>query len=227
MNFGTIARRSAGTSAAIAALLVLASAANADVTPVFSTACSDPTLSQPFLSWHDSTCYALAPGEASDNFSGDGWTLSGGANVISATLYDGTQGDVLDLPSGGSAVSPPMWVNSVHPYLRAMLSSANHGAAKVSIAYLGVNGFGSSRPTGALSTPSTTWTLSNQLKLPGNPPNASLQLVQLTLLGTGGPAGPTGPAGPKPGDTRIYNLYYQTASSTGTNTFSGDPRMKH
>jgi hypothetical protein len=41
------------------------------------------------------------PGRAGTNvFTGTGWTLSGGAKVVSATLADGTTGTVLDLPSG-------------------------------------------------------------------------------------------------------------------------------
>ena len=217
MNIGTIARRSAGTGAAIAALLAMVPAANADVTPIWSTACGDPALSQPFLAWHDNNCYALAPGESADSFSATGWTLSGGAAITTATLNDGTQGYVLDLPPGGTAVSPVMWVVGAHPYMRAMVSSADHGAAKTSIAYLGASGLGSSRPNGVLNAPSPTWKLSNHLNFPGYPKDTAQQ-VQLTLLGTG----PRSTS-----HTRIYNLYYQTASNTSSGGFSSTPRMKH
>ena len=221
MNIGRHARRSAGAGAAIAALLAIVPAANADVTPVFSTSCGDPSLSQPFVAWGDSTCYGLAPGEAPDSFSGTGWTLSSGASIVTTTLFDGTQGSVLDLPPNATAVSPVMWVDMLHPYLRAMLSSVNHGGARVSIAYLGVNGLGPQHGSGALNTPNSNWTLSNRLNMPGQPGQAPSQQVQLTLVGTGSP----GPVG-KTGDFRLYNLYYLTASSSGPDVFTGDPRMK-
>lgn len=216
MNIGAIARRSAGTGAAIAALLAVAPiSASADVTPIWSTSCGDPALSQPFLAWADSTCYALAPGESQDSFSGTGWTLSGGATIVTATLYDGTQGYVLDLPPGGTAVSPGVWMNSAPSSVRTMVSSASHGAARISIAYPGANGFGSPLPAGTVTTPHPTWALSNRLKLPAKA-KSSWQQVQLTLLGTG----------PKTaGHTRIYNLYYQTTSNTSNGSYSGDPRM--
>jgi hypothetical protein len=217
MNIGAISRRVAGTGAVTTALLALALVANAsaDVTPIWSTSCGDPALSQPFLAWGDSTCYALAPGESQDSFSATGWTLSGGAKIVTTTLSNGTQGSVLDLPSGGTAVSPVVSMNSAHPYVRAMVNSANHGAAKLSVAYLGANGFGSPRQAGVLTTPHPTWTLSHQLKLPDNP-KSTWQQAQFTLLGTGPKAN---------GDTRIYNLYFLTTSSASLNSFSGDPRM--
>jgi hypothetical protein len=214
MNIGTIARRSAGTGAAIAALLAIAPAANADVTPIWSTACGDPALSQPFLAWSDSTCYALTPGESSNSFSATGWTLSGGATIVTTTLYDGSQGSVLDLPPGGRAVSPGVWMNSAPSSLRTMVRSANHGAAKISIAYPATTGFGSPRAVGAVTTPHPSWALSHRLKLPVKA-RSSWQQAQLTLVGTG----------PKTGDTRLYNLYYQTTSYASDGSYSGDPRM--
>ena len=56
--------------------------ASTDSTPTTSvdtSSCADPSLSQPFLSWGDTNWYALAPGEAADDFYGSGWTLTGGA----------------------------------------------------------------------------------------------------------------------------------------------------
>jgi hypothetical protein len=184
------------------------------VTPIWSTACGDPALSQPFLAWSDSTCYAPVPGESADNFSGDGWTLSGGATIVTTTLYDGTQGYVLDLPAGATAVSAGVWMNSAPSSLRTMVRSTNHGAAKISIAYPGTNGFGSPRPAGAVTTAHPTWTLSHRLRLPAKA-KSNWRQAQLTLVGTG----------PKTGDTRIYNLYYQTTSYSTDGSYSGDPRM--
>jgi hypothetical protein len=77
-----------------------------------SSACPGELFSQPFLSFGDSGFYTLAPGESADNFDGGGWTLSGGASIVTTTLADGSTGSVLDLPAGSSAVSPPMCVST-------------------------------------------------------------------------------------------------------------------
>ena len=50
-------------------------------TSVDTSSCTDPALSQPFLAWGDSNWYALAPGEAADDFDGTGWALTGGAQI--------------------------------------------------------------------------------------------------------------------------------------------------
>src|ERR1700733_5298612 len=105
-------RRSLGVGVAVAAFAAVpgqALAKKADsttttsgttTTSVDTSSCTAPTLSQPFLAWGDTNWYALAPGETADDFAGAGWTLKGGAKIVTATLEDGTTGSVLDLPGG-------------------------------------------------------------------------------------------------------------------------------
>src|SRR5579862_2257724 len=94
--------RRAGIRIAVAALGAapvagaLATPATAAANPSSTASCTDPALSQPFLAWGDDNWYALAPGEARDNFYGGGWTLTGGAHIVTTTLEDGTTGSVLD-----------------------------------------------------------------------------------------------------------------------------------
>lgn len=212
MNIGAIARRSAGTGAAIAALLAIAPAANADVTPVWSTACGDPALSQPFLASGDSSCYALMPGESPDSFSATGWTLSGGATITSTTLSDGAPGPVLNLPSGSTAISPPVWINSSDPTARTMVRDV-----------VGAEGvfFYISYPnqpwknTGQFHGQGTAWTLSNPINLQTNG-LTSWQLAQFKFV-----------AGGNTSDFQIYNFYYQATSATSNGGVSGNPRMKY
>ena len=105
--------------AVVAAFVALpASAALADSG---SSSCPSVLLTQPFLSFGDSNYYTLAPGQSPDSFDGTGWTLSGGANIVTTGLADGTQGSVLDLPYGASATSPVMCVDSGMP-LASMLT---------------------------------------------------------------------------------------------------------
>ena len=67
---------------------------------------------KPLLSFGDSNWYTLTPGESLDNFDGGGWTLTGGAQIQTTDLADGQTGSVLDLPSGSTAVSPTICVDS-------------------------------------------------------------------------------------------------------------------
>jgi hypothetical protein len=82
-----------------------------------STVCPGEQFSQPLSSWPggDHSWYTLVPGEADDNFAGAGWILSGGAQIVTTTLADGSTGSVLYLPPGSSAVSPSMCVSSGYP----------------------------------------------------------------------------------------------------------------
>jgi len=94
---------------------VVAASAQADTSAAGTSSCTDPALSQPFLPWGDSNWYALAPGEAPDDFAGTGWTLTGGAQIVTTALQDGRTGSVLNLPVGAKAVSPTICLTSAYP----------------------------------------------------------------------------------------------------------------
>src|SRR5437763_1890323 len=116
MSFGIVARRSLGVCVAIAALF--------SVAPAGATAavgCTAPTLTQPFLPFGDANWYAIAPGERYDSFSASSWVLVGGAKIVTTTLYDGTKGYVLDMPSGATATSPAMCITNDYPTARTMV----------------------------------------------------------------------------------------------------------
>lgn len=77
-------------------------------------------MSQLFLPYGDSNWYTLMPGESADNVDGTGWTLTGGAQLVTNTVADGQTGSVLDLPPGSSATSPIICVQSGMPLARTM-----------------------------------------------------------------------------------------------------------
>ncbi len=92
------------------------------VTAGTSQTCSDPTLEQPFGAIGDSRDYVLAPGGAFADPAAPGWSLDGGASVISATdpFGLGAVEDTysLSLPAGASATSPLMCVDLRFPTMR-------------------------------------------------------------------------------------------------------------
>jgi hypothetical protein len=120
MNYRSITRR----AASLAVLFAAVAGGSAQAAPVVTPeACSQPdyNFSQPFSTFHDSNWYTLAPGQSVNSFDGTGWTLSGGAKLVTTTLADGSTGTVLDMPAGAMAVSPPMCVSAAYPSARAQV----------------------------------------------------------------------------------------------------------
>ena len=159
--------------------------------------CTDPMLSQPFLNWNDQNYYTLAPGQSDSNFTGDGWLLQGGANITPATLSDGsTTGNVLDLPSGSFAISPPMCVDLNYPTARVMVQNvAGGGGVHTFISYAGAAGWGKPRDGGAVHGKGSTWTLSDPIHLqPSQDPG--WQLVRFGFVPDG-----------RNSEFQLYNFY--------------------
>jgi hypothetical protein len=161
-------------------------------------ACTAPTLTQPFTSAGDTNSYAPLPGESWNVFTGTGWTLSGGAKVVSATLADGTTGTVLDLPSGARAVSPATCLTNDHPSARGQIRSVSGtGGVAVTVTSLGTK----QQSAGFMPSTSSAWTLASPVNL--NPSTVSgWQLAQFTFTTPG------------TGEYQISNFYV-------------DPKMRH
>ncbi len=162
---------------------------------VDTTSCTAPALGQPFLSWRDQNEYTLAPGESSDSFDGTGWTLIGGASIKTETLADGQTGDVLDLPSGSYAVSPPMCVESDYPTARAMVQTSGDAQAGAGVFYAANKADQQLQLSGMMQGAGSGFTLSKPLQVhPGN--LAGWQQVQFLFGATG-----------TKGDAKVYNFY--------------------
>lgn len=167
-----------------------------------TTTCSEPQMFQPFSVFGDTSFYVPVPGESYDNLAGTGWTLSGGAKIVTATLYDGTQGSVLEVPLKATATSPPVCVNNLYPYLRTMVRSLG-GAVKVTIQYAIPSGWGSTKLAGEAKSSTSVWQASSKLKVEVGP-YSGWHLARFTLLGTGSKT---------TSDAQVYNFYV-------------DPRMR-
>jgi hypothetical protein len=97
----------------------LTASAQAGVLTKSATDCGNPEISQAFAAYGDQSNYKLV----SDFENGtDGWTLTGGAKVVSgdATGKVGDAGEAksLQLPAGATATTPPVCVGLNEPTLR-------------------------------------------------------------------------------------------------------------
>jgi hypothetical protein len=86
-------------------------AASAHAALISTDACDNATLTQPFAAYGDANQYKLMPG---GTFEGSlaGWTLSGGARVVSGGENGGHS---LYLPAGGSVTTPLTCVDAAYP----------------------------------------------------------------------------------------------------------------
>ena len=174
-------------AAAASALLAFgASAAQASQAQSFSTSsCVDPELSQPFLSSNDHSNYMLAPGQSEGEFSGQGWTLSGGAAIVQATLTDGSTGEVLDMPSGAKAVSPTICVTSAYPRARMLVRNVVGGdSVNFAVGYAGRPSWEKPKSGGDVHGEHSSWSVSAPVNM--SPEHVEgWQLVQITLVAKG------------------------------------------
>jgi len=197
MNQWTIARRGLGL-AVLMATVAAGTAQAAEPTP--TSACSQPNyaITQPFAGLGDTNWYTLAPGQGAGGFNGAGWTLTGGAKVVTTTLPDGTRGQVLDLPAGSTAVSPQMCVDSDYPTARANVLDGGPGSGvHVSVSY--TNSKSANQSSGVVNGAST-WGASRVFQLHAGT-LSGWQSAQYTFQGG-------------TGDTQVYDFYV-------------DPRCSH
>lgn len=98
-----------------------ASTASGASTLIDTNPCNENALSQPFARWGDSSYYELAPGGDIEG-SLSGWTLSGGASVVTGSEPFGATGEVgkrsLSLPAGSSVQTPFTCVDAAYPTIR-------------------------------------------------------------------------------------------------------------
>ena len=122
--------------------------------------CNAPALAQVYSWAQDANWYTPAPGMSWDNFNSSGWTLSGGAKIVTATLADGLKGNVLDLPSGSKAISPQVCVSNSYPFGRTEMKNVKgNTGVSISVSYLGASGWGGNVAAGSQTGVSTVWSL--------------------------------------------------------------------
>jgi hypothetical protein len=128
--------------------------------------CSSPDLSQPFTAFKDRNYYTLAPGGDFANDDSSDWTLTGGAQVLDTGQADGSDGGVLDLPSGSQAVSPVMCVSVDYPTARLGVRNLQGAEGVFFFVSYYKNGFWSApKNTGQFHGSHDDWTVSNPMNL--------------------------------------------------------------
>lgn len=106
--------------AAFALVIGLATTAAAPAGAAVLNGCPDQDMSRPFLRWLDPVSYTLAPNGGFES-GAQGWQLRGGAAVVSGNeSFDlsGAGRYSLYLPSGSSATSPAMCVETLDVFAR-------------------------------------------------------------------------------------------------------------
>src|SRR3954464_16029724 len=109
----------APAAAAVACAILPAASASASL--IETSACDGAELSQPFAAFGDSAYYKLVPG---GNFESglSGWSVSGGAKVVSGGISTGHS--ALSLPAGASVTTPVSCVNAGAPSFRFFSKSS-------------------------------------------------------------------------------------------------------
>lgn len=192
--------RQLGFAAGVCVALLGLSAAPA----MAAATCEGQTFSQPFVAWNDYNYYTLVQGGAFNSAS-EGWELKGGAQVIKTTRPNETTGGVLNLPSGSTAVSPPVCVTLQYPTARVWVRNVKgaEGVA-VGVAYAGTPTATSPKNVGQVHGQQNNWTLSDPFNLQPQTagPNEETRQVRLVFV-----------AGGQTSDFQLYGLYV-------------DPRMR-
>jgi hypothetical protein len=100
---------------------IAAPAANAGLLVSSAESCDTQQFSNPFSKWGDNATYTPVPGGDFEAGS-KGWTLSGGAKVVSGNesykVGGSTDARSLQRPAGGVATSPAMCVGLSEPTIR-------------------------------------------------------------------------------------------------------------
>ena len=125
------------TAALALVALVIPATANAGQLTDQAPSCDTQILGQPFLPWVDVASYTLNPGGSFEN-GADGWSLDGASVAEGNEPYfvtGATDGSLLSLAAGGSAVSAPICVGIEHPDIR-FFANASSPAARLSVEVL-------------------------------------------------------------------------------------------
>jgi hypothetical protein len=114
-------RTVAATFIAAIASAAFASTASAGLITASAESCNDGALTQPFQRWGDRANYKLVGGGSFES-GATGWTLSGGAKVVTGNetfkVGGSTHSRSLSLPAGSRATTPFVCVGAHEPTLR-------------------------------------------------------------------------------------------------------------
>jgi hypothetical protein len=174
-----------------AVLSIPAASASVPKSLVLLPSCGATT--HPFTPWGDSSSYCAFPNLGFESGS-VGWMLSGKASVVSANEpwhVSGPGTHALQLGPGASALSSPLPVNLLDPYLRFFAhSAAANGSLHVQVLFRGLTGnltgllnFGS-LAQGSYSSWQPTQRVLSALALPLLTSTAQIQLTSQATAGS-------------------------------------------
>jgi hypothetical protein len=181
-------------------VLVVALAAAALAIPVASASLvgasllpSCGTTTHPFQAWGDSSAYCAFPNLGFESGS-TAWTLKGSASIVAANEpwhVSGPGTHALQLGPGATALSSPLPVNLLDPYLRFFAhSAAANGSLQVQVVFRGLTGnltgllnFGTLSP-GGYATWQPTQRVLSALALPLLTSTAQVQFTSQAKSGS-------------------------------------------
>jgi hypothetical protein len=178
-------------AAVLAAAVVSIPAASAGLLGGLLPSCGATT--QPFSAWGDSSAYCAFPNLGFESGS-KGWTLKGSSSVVSANEpwhVSGAGTHALQLGPGASALSSPLPVSLLDPYLRFFARSTGaNGSLHVQVYFRGLTGnltgllnFGN-LSQGSYSTWQPTQKVMSALALPLLTSTAQVQVTSLATSGS-------------------------------------------
>lgn len=132
-------------------------------------ACPSAT-STPFVGWKDYANYAFSPDGGFEG-GGSGWTLGGGARVVSGneSFYVHSTADKLSLslPAGATATTPPMCISLFSSKMRFLTKGSYGSKVKVQVIYRGLLSSVLGIFDGGTITPSGSWNASPEMSMLG------------------------------------------------------------
>lgn len=156
---------------ALAACTLAPTAAHAATTPSpFTCQTTGQPVSQVFSGFGDFSEYTPVP-DAGLEAGGSGWTLAGGAAVVSDDnepwYVAGPGTHALDLPQGSAAVTPPICIDPSYPYFRLFAEDVNASGAGLEIEVLSYDGKGRIQKTTPLTYTAAAdgWQATGQLPI--------------------------------------------------------------
>jgi hypothetical protein len=118
------------------AALILALAATSVSSAATSSSCTYGAATHPFASWGDLSSYTLVPGGSFES-GAPGWTLAGGARVVSGneSYFTSSRSDShsLALPTGSSATTAPFCVSLLRPTIRLFVANGGSSASRLRV----------------------------------------------------------------------------------------------
>jgi hypothetical protein len=151
-----------GLAATAMTTMAMAGSASAGVLAPSAANCDDSAGSKVFQRWLDGASYTLAPGGSAEG-STSGWTLAGGAHVVSGNEPWKVGGDgarSFAIPGGGSVTTAPVCVGLENPTIRFFARRTGGSLLStlaVSVRFQTVAGLTATLPIGVVPGLSTAW----------------------------------------------------------------------